>query len=71
MSESDDLIRISTFRDAVERLEKKNKKNSAKTSFKAKYEAAVAAATKMPDYIQLELDFLDEMFEKRIEDPRS
>lgn len=25
----------------------------------------------MPEYIQLELDFLDEMFEKRIEDPRS
>ena len=25
----------------------------------------------LPEYIQLELDFLDEMFEKRIEDDRA
>ena len=36
----------------------------------AKYDATTQEVA-LPEYIQLELDFMDEMFDRRMEDPRA
>lgn len=36
----------------------------------AKYDA-LTQEVKLPDYIQLELDYMDDMFDRRMQDPRA